>query len=176
MCVYVKDFFECVNTVLILLKMLTITFLHVQNIQILEMYFAKQYKIFLIVTISLILIYYSMVVLISTYIYRSYKTLYLNTVMYVTLPIIPHRYQAVIFFLSISVFLYFLYEIYTVYIHVVCITLTFLYRERAKIGYACCPIPFTLLWIKFCINQRAFLFHIILFQKIKYTGMRGRYS
>ena len=43
--------------VLILLKMLTINFLNVQNIQILEMYFAKQYKIFLIVIISLILIY-----------------------------------------------------------------------------------------------------------------------
>ena len=48
----------------LILLMPAITFLHVQNIQILEMYFAKQYKIFLIVTISLILIYYSMVVLI----------------------------------------------------------------------------------------------------------------
>ena len=41
-----------------------IYFMNIQNIQILEMYFAKQYKIFLIVTISLILIYYTMVVLI----------------------------------------------------------------------------------------------------------------
>ena len=39
-------------------------FFNVQNIKILEMYFAKQYKLFLIETISLILIYYSMVVLI----------------------------------------------------------------------------------------------------------------
>ena len=39
----------------LILLMPAITFLHVQNIQILEMYFAKQYKIFLIVTISLLL-------------------------------------------------------------------------------------------------------------------------
>ena len=25
-------------------------------------------------------------------------------------------------------------------------------REEAKLGYACCPITFTLLWIKFCIK------------------------
>ena len=65
----------------LILLMPAITFLHVQNIQILEMYFAKQYKIFLIVTISLILIYYSMVVLILILIFKYLKQ-YIYTCIY----------------------------------------------------------------------------------------------
>ena len=56
------------------------------------------------------------------YIYCSYKTLYLNTVMHVTLSIFPHRYYIEF---SPSLFLFLSYEIYIISIILILCVFTF---------------------------------------------------